>query len=213
MREKKEKQLNNVRQAITACQRCPLGKTATKSVPGEGNPEAEVVFIGEAPGYWEDQKGIPFCGAAGHLLDQLLTTINLVREEVFITNILKHRPPNNRDPLPAEIAACTPFLRKQLLIIKPSLVVTLGRFALNFFLPHAYISRVHGQKKEINWEGLNLILVPLFHPAAALRNPQIAHQLREDFLSLPQIIRAIKEKKKKKEKKEKSSSPQQETLF
>ncbi len=180
--------LEQIAAEINRCQKCPLAKMATQAVPGAGNPKAKIVFIGEAPGYWEDQKGIPFVGAAGHLLDKLLASINLRREEIFITNILKHRPPNNRDPLPAEIKTCSPFLRRQLLVIQPEVIVTLGRFAMNFFLPHAYISRVHGEAKPVRWEGLDLLLVPMYHPAAALRNGQVMQQLQDDFQKLAAIL-------------------------
>ena len=174
---------------IKACRKCPLGKTAHRAVPGEGNPRTKIVFIGEAPGYWEDQRGIPFCGAAGNLLNELLASINLKREDIFITNILKHRPPNNRDPLPGEIKLCSPFLKRQLLVIKPKVVITLGRFAMNFFLPNLYISRAHGQPRKITWEGIPLLIIPLFHPAAALRNGEVMEKLKEDFLKIPQIIK------------------------
>ncbi|MFH1602134.1 MAG: uracil-DNA glycosylase [Candidatus Shapirobacteria bacterium] len=181
--------LKEIADKIGHCQLCPLYKQATNPVPGEGNSEAQIVFIGEAPGYWEDQKGIPFCGAAGNLLNKLLSEINLKRDEVFIGNILKHRPPNNRDPLPNEIKACTPYLKEQLLIIKPKIIITLGRFAMNYFLPGAYISHTHGQLKKITWQELNLFLYPLYHPAAALRNGQVMNELRADFLKIPQILK------------------------
>lgn len=206
----KYQKLKEIAQKISSCQRCPLYKKATNPVPGDGNPEAEIVFIGEAPGYWEDQKGIPFCGAAGNLLDRLLARINIKREEVFITNILKHRPPQNRDPLPDEIKACTPFLRKQILIIKPKIIVTLGRFALNFFIPNASISKIHGTPRKIVWESLNLVVVPMFHPAAALRNGEIMAQIIQDFLKIPEIIENIKREEDQKEPK---TRPIQESLF
>ncbi|MFH1561324.1 MAG: uracil-DNA glycosylase [Patescibacteria group bacterium] len=184
----KQDQLNQLNQTVAQCQRCPLFKTATKSVPGDGNPETNLVFIGEAPGRWEDQKGIPFVGAAGNLLNKLLVQINLDRQDVFIANILKHRPPNNRDPLPDEIIACTPFLKQQLLIIKPKLVVTLGRFAMNYFIPDVFISKVHGQVKEIIWNQIKLTILPIYHPAAALRNGQAMRALVEDFQQIPKLV-------------------------
>ena len=186
--------LAKIAQQVKNCQKCPLYKTATNPVPGDGNPTAEIVFIGEAPGYWEDQKGIPFVGAAGNLLNQLLAMIGLKREEVFICNILKHRPPNNRDPLPEEITACTPYLKQQLLTIKPKIIVTLGRFAMNYFLPNAYISRIHGQPREVSWEGLTLTVIPMYHPAAALRNGQVMQELKEDFKKIPAIIEKVRTK-------------------
>lgn len=202
--------LEKIAEQIKNCQKCPLYKTATNPVPGDGNPEAEIVFIGEAPGYWEDQKGIPFVGAAGNLLNQLLAMINLKREEVFICNILKHRPPNNRDPLPGEITACTPHLKQQLLIIQPKIIVTLGRFAMNYFIPNTYISRIHGQPQKVFWEKLNLVVIPLYHPAAALRNGQIMQELKEDFKKIPAIIKEIEEESSQAPSPPK---PKQESLF
>ncbi len=205
----KAEKLAAIAAEISRCQKCPLAKTAHQAVPGSGNPTAKIVFIGEAPGYWEDQKGIPFCGRAGHLLDSLLASIKLRRQDIFITNILKHRPPNNRDPLPAEIKACTPYLRQQLLIIQPKLIVTLGRFAMNFFIPSGYISRLHGQARPIHWENLDLTIVPLYHPAAALRNGQIMQQLSQDFLKLATFIKTLAENKERKE----TTTPKQTRLF
>jgi len=187
-----QEELAKIAEEIKNCRKCSLYKTANKSVPGGPNPNAEIVFIGEAPGYWEDQKGIPFCGAAGKLLDQLLLMINLRRKDIFIGNILKHRPPNNRDPLPEEITACTPYLKRQLLIMKPRLVITLGRFAMNYFIPNAYISHTHGNLKRILWENLTLSIFPLYHPAAALRNGRVKEELREDFKKIPEIIEQLK---------------------
>jgi DNA polymerase len=208
----KAERLAEVAKNIAHCQKCSLYQTATKPVPGDGDPNAEIMFIGEAPGYWEDQRGIPFCGAAGHLLDRLLTQINLARKDVFICNILKHRPPNNRDPLPEEIKACTPFLKEQILSIGPKIVITLGRFAMNYFIPGIYISKVHGKPRKIKWEGLNLIIIPMFHPAAALRNGQVMSQIREDFLKIPEIIEQIKEEENT-PKTEPETEPKQESLF
>ena len=132
---------------IHRCQRCGLANGRTRSVPGEGNPHAEIMFIGEAPGFTEDQTGKPFCGAAGNFLTQLITSIGLKREEVYITNIVKSRPPGNRDPLPEEILACKPWLDQQLEIIKPKVIVTLGRYSMARFFPGATISRIHGQSE------------------------------------------------------------------
>jgi len=202
--------LEQLAQQIAECQKCPLYKTATNSVPGGPNPNAEIIFVGEAPGYHEDQRGIPFCGAAGNLLDKLLETIALKRESVFITNILKHRPPNNRDPLPDEITACTLFLKQQLLAIEPKVIVTLGRFAMNYFIPNVYISKVHGQAKKITWEGIELTLIPMFHPAAGLRNGQVLTQIKEDFLKIPEII---KNGQKAEEIAPPKPEPEQKSLF
>jgi len=206
----KAEKLKAIAQQIANCQQCPLYKTAINSVPGGPNPNAQIVFIGEAPGYWEDQKGIPFCGSAGNLLDKLLAEINLAREDVFIGNILKHRPPNNRNPLPDEIKACTPYLKQQLLVIEPKIIITLGRFAMNYFIPNAYISKIHGQIKKINWEGLNLTLMPVFHPAAALRRGEFMQDLKNDFLKIPEIINQLEQEKNQPPPPPK---PTQESLF
>ncbi len=180
----KDQELTKIAQEIASCQSCPLFKTAHQAVPGEGNPKAKIVFVGEAPGAREDQQGIPFCGAAGKLLGKLFEKINLKRKEVFITNLVKHRPPGNRHPQALEIKACAPFLKKQLLTIRPKIVVTLGRLAMNFFLPGEFISKIHGQPREIIWQNLKLIIIPLYHPAAALRSSRLLHQLTKDFLIL-----------------------------
>lgn len=187
-KEKKEK-LERIAQAVARCKRCRLYKQANHSVPGEGNPEAEVMFIGEGPGYHEDQKGIPFCGAAGKLLDQLLQSIKLKREEVFIGNMVKHRPPGNRDPLDEEIEACRPFLDEQIKVIDPRIIVTLGRFSMNKFLPGEFISRVHGQARFVNFVGKRRIIIPMYHPAAALRNGRIMKEIKDDFQKISQFLR------------------------
>jgi uracil-DNA glycosylase len=206
----KEK-MDNLARKIENCQKCPLYKSATQAVPGGPNPDTDIVFIGEAPGHWEDQKGIPFCGRSGQLLNKLLARISLKRKDVFIGNILKHRPPNNRDPQPEEITACTPWLKEQLLIIKPKIVITLGRFALNYFIPDVYISKVHGQPKNILWQDLNLLLYPLYHPAAGLRNGTVKQDLIDDFLRIPQIIN--EKSNKDSEIKEEKKDPEQNSLF
>lgn len=190
----KQTKLLAIAKQVQACTHCPLYKTALQGVPGAGNTDARVVFVGEAPGANEDKNGVPFCGRAGTLLDFLLKGINLPRETIFITNIVKHRPPQNRDPLPAELGACSPYLEKQLAIISPELVVTLGRFSLNYFLPAVYISHVHGQIQFPNWQGQNFVLMPLYHPAAALRNGAIAKELEKDFIKLGLYLQTIRKK-------------------
>ncbi len=209
----KTKELQEIGIRIKDCKLCPLYQQTTNSVPGQGNSSAQIVFIGEAPGYWEDQKGTPFCGAAGNLLNKLLLEIDLAREKVFITNILKHRPPNNRDPLPEEITVCTPYLKEQLLIIEPKIIITLGRFAMNYFIPNAYISKTHGQLKQIIWQNLSLSLYPLYHPAAAFRRGEVMQQLKEDFLKIPQIIKDLKDKEREEENKPPEIKITQEVLF
>lgn len=178
---------------------CPhLAKEATQLVFGDGNPNAEIVFIGEAPGKNEDIQGKPFVGAAGKFLNEMLSQIGLVREDVYITNIVKYRPPNNRDPLPDEKKAFLPFLQAQLEVIQPKIVVTLGRHSMNCFLPDLQISKVHGEAKRIKIkmkqsdDVLPLVILPLFHPAAALYNGGMRQTLIDDFTAIPRIIERIK---------------------
>jgi len=187
----KKSGLEEIAKRIASCQKCPLYKTATNPVPGNGNPDAEILFVGEAPGYWEDQKGIPFCGAAGKLLDQLLISIGLSRDKVFVANMLRHRPPENRDPLPTEIEACSEYLDEQIKIINPKVIVSLGRFSMAKFLPYAKISRDHGVGRLVDYNGRRLIVIPMFHPAAALRGANVEQQLREDFKKIPQEIERL----------------------
>ena len=201
--------LEKIAKEISLCRRCSLYKTATNPVPGAGNAKAKIVFIGEAPGFWEDKQGVPFVGRAKKLLDKALAAIKLSRKDIFIGNILKHRPPNNRDPLPDEIKACSPFLRRQIAVIRPKVVVTLGRFALNFFIPGVYISRTHGKIQSINWFGMDLIIIPLYHPAAALRNGMVMAEFKKDFLAIPSLIKEAEDKKAKKP----LNPPKQESLF
>lgn len=192
MSSNKELKLQYVAKLISECKKCPLYKTATNHVPGSGNPESEIVFIGEAPGFFEDQKGLPFVGNSGKLLDKLLESINLKRSEVFICNILKHRPPENRDPLPQEIKVCTPFLKAQLKVIEPKIIITLGRFSMNYFLPSELISKVHGKIEKIKWQGLDLILIPVYHPSAGLRNGEMLKALQVDFQNIGKFLGKIK---------------------
>ncbi len=175
----------------------PLKSGATNLVFGVGNPNAEILFIGEGPGYWEDVKAEPFVGPAGKLLDKLLELIKIKRSDVFITNVVMHRPPNNRDPLPEEIEAYKPYLDGIIRIISPRVIVTLGRFSMAKFLPNALISRVHGKDFSVYFDGLNIVVVPMYHPAAALRNGDIMIKIREDFLGLPKILekaRSVRDK-------------------
>jgi DNA polymerase len=182
-------QLEYIAYLVKNCQKCPLYKSATNPVPGAGNPQAKVMFIGEAPGFYEDQQGLPFVGNSGKLLDKLLDTIQVSRSEVFIGNILKHRPPQNRDPLPEEIKVCTPYLKAQLKIIKPKVVITLGRFALDYFFPNESISLLHGQIKEIVWQDLPLTIIPVYHPSAGLRNGAMLKALQNDFLTIGRFLK------------------------
>jgi uracil-DNA glycosylase len=174
---------------VGACTLCDLHATRTRAVPGEGDPGADLMFVGEAPGYHEDQQGRPFVGQAGRLLEQLLSSIGLTREQVFIANVLKSRPPNNRDPRPDEIAACQPYLWRQIEIIKPKVICTLGNFATKLLSGSpAGITRVHGQPQPTVISGHSLYLFPIFHPAAALYTPAMLTTLKEDFLRLPELL-------------------------
>jgi len=183
--------LKEIEKNIKVCEKCRLYKTAKNPVPGEGDPNSEIVFIGEAPGETEDLTGRPFVGRAGRLLEIMLARIGYKREGVWIGNIIKHRPPQNRDPLPDETLACQTYLTEQLKIISPKLVVTLGRFALSYFYNSGKISRDRG----------NLIVTtkfnvfPVYHPAAALRSPEMAKALEIDFLKIPGVLKNVKEGK------------------
>ena len=180
--------LKYIASLVAGCQKCPLYQTAHNPVPGDGSPEAQIVFIGEAPGQQEDEQGLPFVGNSGKLLTKLLDTIKVNRSDVFICNILKHRPPGNRDPLPEEIKVCTPYLKAQLEIIKPKVIITLGRFSMNYFFPEESISRNHGQIRTLNWQGINLTIIPVYHPSAGLRNGAMLTALKSDFLKIGDFL-------------------------
>ncbi len=184
----KKAELQKIERDIIDNKVCPeLAATATQLVFGAGNPEAETVFIGEAPGKNEDLQGKPFVGAAGKFLDEMLAMIGLTRNDIYITNIVKYRPPNNRDPLPVEKSAFMPYLESQLEVIKPKLTVTLGRHSLNCFLPSLMIGQVHGQPKRFKGR----VYLPLFHPAAALYNGAMRQTLIDDFALIPVILKKI----------------------
>jgi DNA polymerase len=189
----KQELLDQIKADIIKQNICPdLAKEAKNLVMGDGNPDADIVFIGEAPGKNEDLQGLPFVGAAGKFLDEMLASINLKRSDIYITNIVKYRPPNNRDPLPEEKAAFLPFLQAQLDVIKPKLVATLGRHSMDSLLPGLQISKCHGQPKRFSGQ----IYLPLFHPAAALYNGGMRNTLIEDFAKIPRVLKLIKESKK-----------------
>jgi DNA polymerase len=175
----------------------PLKQGSNNLVFGVGSPDAEILCVGEGPGYWEDQKAEPFVGNAGILLNKLLTSINIKREEVYITNVVMHRPPNNRDPLPEEIAAYQPYVDEIIEIIKPKIILTLGRFSMGKFLPNVKISAVHGKVYRVKLKDAEVTVVPMFHPAAALRRTDVMLMLKNDFLKLPEIIKTIKSEKPK----------------
>ncbi len=185
--------LDEIGEEIRRCKRCPLHLTRTNAVPGEGNPRARIVFVGEAPGRNEDLQGRPFVGAAGKLLTELLEKIGLTREEVFITNVVKCRPPNNRDPRPEEISACLPFLERQLRIIDPEVVVALGRHSALTLLKLAgkeerSIMRIRGKVFDVEIFGRRRKIIPTLHPAAALYNPKLRPLLEKDFNELGEIL-------------------------
>lgn len=174
---------------VSSCARCPLAETRTKAVFGAGDADADLMFVGEAPGAEEDRRGLPFVGRAGQLLGELLAGIGLTREDVFICNVLKSRPPGNRDPLPAEIEACQPYLWRQIELIEPRVIATLGNFATKLLSGNpAGITRVHGTPQVHTLAGRSVFLMPLFHPAAALRTPAVREALRADFARLPALL-------------------------
>jgi DNA polymerase len=179
--------LTDLAKEVSACTRCILAKTRTKAVPGEGPEHAAIMFVGEGPGFHEDQQGRPFVGAAGNFLNELLQSIGLKREDVFIANVVKCRPPGNRDPLPEEIEACRQFLDRQITLIKPKVIVTLGRFSMARAFPNEKISAIHGRPRKID----GIVYVPMFHPAAALHQPSLRKTVEEDFAKLPKILAEI----------------------
>jgi uracil-DNA glycosylase family 4 len=182
--------LEAIASEVRACTRCRLAQGRTNAVPGEGSPDTEVVFVGEGPGQNEDRQGRPFVGAAGSLLEELMGMIGWGRDEVFITNVVKCRPPNNRDPEPDEIAACRPFLQRQLEILDPALLVTLGRFSLQTFMPGDRISRVHGTERPIDPStGARAATgYALYHPAAALRQGSLKETMQRDMARVPEVL-------------------------
>ena len=182
-------QLTDLYQEIRACQKCILAQGRTNAVPGEGPEDADIMFIGEAPGFHEDRQGRPFVGAAGQYLDELLAKIGLKRDEVYIGNVIKCRPPANRDPLPEEIEACRPYLDRQIELIRPRLIITLGRYSMARYFPGASISRIHGQPRRVG----NVIYYPMFHPAAALHQPRWRSVIEEDILKIPQLLASLEE--------------------
>jgi len=182
-----------IAQQILNCRKCPLHKTRKTPVPGEGNPQAKIMFIGEAPGYWEDVKGKPFVGAAGKFLDTLIAILNLSRKDVFITNVLKCRPPKNREPSPNEVQQCTPYLDKQIRIIQPKFIITLGNYSTGYILskaglPFNGITQAHGKFYETTILDLHVTVFPTFHPAAGLYSGRYKKLLQQDFQLLKKEI-------------------------
>ena len=194
---KKDGELKKIHEKWFLECRCELKKTATQPVPGDGSAETEIIFIGEAPGKSEDEQGIPFVGAAGKFLAEMLENIKMKREDIYITNIVKYRPPNNRDPLPEEKDACREWLLEELNLIKPKLIVFLGRHSMNDFFPAERISAIHGKLliKKFNKIQTKYFL-PLYHPAAALYNGGMRETLMEDFKKIPKILKEIEKREK-----------------
>jgi DNA polymerase len=204
--------LMQVAKEVAVCQKCALHFSRKNAVPGEGPADSEIMFIGEGPGFHENEQGRPFVGAAGKYLEELLGSINITRKQVFITNVVKCRPPTNRDPLPDELAACNDYLERQIQAINPKVIVTLGRFSMARFLPNAKFSVVHGQATHVRGR----LIIPMYHPAAALHQPSLKSDLERDFARLPELISqsadfpSIDEEKAPEVKKE---DPKQLSLF
>jgi len=188
--DERRRTLEQIAAEVSVCTRCPLHQGRTLAVPGEGHPDTEVVFVGEGPGYNEDQQGRPFVGAAGNLLNDLLRQIGWKRQDVFITNVVKCRPPGNRDPEPNEIEACTPYLKRQLEVLDPAVVVTLGRHSLGYFNPGARITGTHGTLRPADPEtgAPNAMTYAMYHPAAALRQGTLKQTMLRDMSELPQAL-------------------------
>jgi uracil-DNA glycosylase family 4 len=187
--EERRRQLVELYKEVQRCEKCPLHATRTKVVFGAGNADADLIFVGEAPGAEEDRQGLPFVGRAGQLLNQMLEEIGLSREDVFIANVLKNRPPGNRDPLPPEIQACEPWLWEQVRLIEPRVVCTLGNFSTKLLSgSQTGITKVRGTPQVQELGGRAVYLLPLFHPAAALRTPAVKETLRADFATIPELL-------------------------
>jgi uracil-DNA glycosylase family 4 len=195
--EERRAALEAIAAEVRACRRCRLAETRTRAVPGEGHPDTEVMFVGEGPGQTEDQQGRPFVGRAGDLLVKLLSTLGWRRQDVFITNVVKCRPPGNRDPEPDEIAACAPYLRRQLEVLDPAVVVTLGRFSMGHFRPGERITQIHGTHAPAPEAtgARDALTYALFHPAAALRSTEVERQSYDDVAGLPKVVTLARERR------------------
>jgi DNA polymerase len=180
-----EETLAQIAKEVSVCTKCALHTSRKKSVPGEGPANAEIMFIGEGPGFHENEQGRPFVGAAGQFLDQLLAQAGVTRADVWIGNVVKCRPPGNRDPLPEELATCDPYLEAQIKAINPSIIVTLGRFSMGKFIPGAKISAIHGQMRRVG----DRFVIPMFHPAAALHQAALKPAIMSDFAKLPELLK------------------------
>jgi len=209
-----EEILEKVATEVSTCTQCDLCKGRTKAVPGEGNPHARIMFIGEGPGFHEDSQGRPFVGPAGQFLVELLASINLKRTDVFITNVVKCRPPGNRDPLPAEINACNDYLERQIAALDPEVIVTLGRFSMAKFFGGEKISSIHGRARKVDGR----ICIAMYHPAAGLHQQSLKDTIRSDFKKIPQIMaeaerQSVEEPRKTEAPTLKEEPPEQLALF
>ncbi|MCC6804866.1 MAG: uracil-DNA glycosylase [Anaerolineae bacterium] len=214
MADERAEALAKIAAEIRTCTLCDLHKNRTRAVPGAGDIHATIMFIGEGPGYNEDRQGLPFVGRSGTYLEALLKLINLTRNEVFITNVVKCRPPENRDPLPVEINTCKPYLDQQINLIDPLIIVTLGRFSMARYFPNGRITQIHGQAKIENGRAY----YPLFHPAAVLRNPSLQSPMEVDFKRIPEVVDKVRELRNKGQKPPSSAAedappPTQRSLF
>jgi len=180
-----EETLAQIAKEVSVCTNCALHHSRKKAVPGEGPANAEIMFIGEGPGFHENEQGRPFVGAAGQFLDQLLAQANVTRADVWIGNVVKCRPPQNRDPLPEELEACDKYLERQIEAINPSIIVTLGRYSMGKFMPSAKISQVHGQMRKVG----DRYVIAMFHPAAALHQASLKPAIIADFAKLPELLK------------------------
>lgn len=189
----KQEELEKLKKEMEDDRTLPLREGATQLVFGDGSPDAEIYCLGESPGYHEDQQGKPFVGQAGQLLNQLLASIGIKREDVYISNVVRFRPPQNRDPQPEEIAAFQPYVDREIEIINPKIIVTLGRFSMGKFLPYVKISSVHGKPQVLEWKGKKITVVPMYHPAAALRAGAIMEAIKEDFKVIPEVLSSLEQ--------------------
>lgn len=204
------KELEKIATDVSKCTMCTLHHSRKLAVPGEGPANADILFIGEGPGFHENEQGRPFVGAAGKFLDELLTQINMKRSGVFITNVVKCRPPSNRDPQPEELTACSSYLERQIQAINPKVIVTLGRFSMAHFLPNAKISEIHGQAARIKGR----LVVAMYHPAAALHQRSLRSTIEADFAKLPELItKAVSLPEYVEQEPEEKQEPKQLSLF
>ena len=185
--------LKEVASQVAVCEKCALHYSRKRAVPGEGPADSKIMFIGEGPGFYENEQGRPFVGAAGQFLEELLKKIGLRREQVYITNVVKCRPPGNRDPLPDELASCSDYLERQIEALNPRVIVTLGRYSMARFLPMSKISDIHGQASMVHGR----MIVAMYHPAAALHQPSLRPALEKDFMRLPEYILQVEQTARK----------------